>query len=203
MRPPDEFFPLEEFRRCANSALGAAKAGAFFQLGPSGRIPSAEAGTGRLAPHGWIPNRTAEQLLITDGCQQAIDLVCKAFLRPGDAVADRKSRLPRRAVHFHRARTRMLGVAGGHRTGRNRHTRLDIFAIETVLMQNRVKLIFLTPDYHNPTGTILPIAERRRLLELAARFQVPMIEDSIYARLHSRDGDAVAKTLDRPQPHPD
>src|SRR6202011_6410873 len=49
-----------------------------------------------------------------------------------------------------------------------------------------VKMIILTPDFHNPTGATLPIAERRRLLELAARFQVPVIEDHIYARLRAR-----------------
>jgi len=60
---------------------------------------------------------------------------------------------------------------------------VDVSAIESVLMQNRVKMIVLTPDFHNPTGTTLPVAERRRLLEIAARFQVPIVEDHIYARL--------------------
>src|SRR6202035_4925560 len=65
-------------------------------------------------------------------------------------------------------------------------------------MQNRVKMILLTPDFHNPTGTTLPVAERRRLLEIAARFQVPVIEDHIYARLRAR-GEKVPslKQLDR------
>jgi len=59
-------------------------------------------------------------------------------------------------------------------------------------------MIILTPDFHNPTGTTLPVAERRRLLELAARFQVPIVEDHIYARLRAR-GERVPslKQLDR------
>jgi 2-aminoadipate transaminase len=75
---------------------------------------------------------------------------------------------------------------------------VDVSAIEAVLMQNRVKMMVLTPDFHNPTGTTLPVAERRRLLEIAARFQVPIIEDHIYARLRSR-GERVPslKQLDR------
>jgi 2-aminoadipate transaminase len=61
-----------------------------------------------------------------------------------------------------------------------------------------VKFIFITPDFHNPTGTTLPVAERRRLLEIAARYQVPVIEDYIYARLRLR-GTAVPslKSIDR------
>ena len=62
--------------------------------------------------------------------------------------------------------------------------------LEAVLLQNRVKFLLLTPDFHNPTGTVLPLAERRRLLELAAHYQVPVIEDGIYARLRLR-GNAV------------
>jgi DNA-binding transcriptional MocR family regulator len=75
---------------------------------------------------------------------------------------------------------------------------VDVSAIEAVLMQNRVKMIVLTPDFHNPTGTTLPVAERRRLLEIVARFQVPVIEDHIYARLRAR-GERVPslKQLDR------
>src|SRR5258708_5096030 len=63
-------------------------------------------------------------------------------------------------------------------------------------MQNRVKMIVLTPDFHNPTGTTLPVAERRRLLEIAARFQVPVVEDHIYARLRAR-GERVASLKQR------
>ena len=50
-----------------------------------------------------------------------------------------------------------------------------------------MKLLILTPDFHNPTGTSMPVASRRRVLELAGRYQVPVVEDHIYARLHSRD----------------
>ena len=75
---------------------------------------------------------------------------------------------------------------------------VDVSAVEAVLMQNRIKMILLTPDFHNPTGTTLPVAERRRLLEIAARFQVPIVEDHIYARLRSRGGPVPSlKQLDR------
>ena len=51
-----------------------------------------------------------EQLLITDGCQQAIDLVCKAFLRPGDSVALENPAYPGAVAIFAGARVRMLAV---------------------------------------------------------------------------------------------
>jgi 2-aminoadipate transaminase len=61
---------------------------------------------------------------------------------------------------------------------------VDLVALEATLLSNRVKLMVLTPDFQNPTGATLPIAARRKLLEIAARYQVPIVEDHIYARLH-------------------
>jgi len=184
VRPPEEFFPVEEFRRCANSALGR-EGRRILSLGSTdGYEPLRQELAGWFRSEGQ--NVRPEQLLITDGCQQAIDLVCKAFLRPGDAVALENPAYPGAVAIFSAARTRMLAVPVGTDPEGTGQTGLDIAALEIVLMQNRVKFIFVTPDYHNPTGTALPLAGRRRLLELASRFQVPVIEDSIYARLHLR-----------------
>jgi 2-aminoadipate transaminase len=127
-----------------------------------------------------------EQLLITDGGQQAIDLICKAFLRAGDAVAIENPAYPGAISLFAGARVRTLAVPVEADQARTGHVGLDVGALENVLLQNRVKFIFITPDFHNPTGTAMPLSERRRLLEVAARYQVPIIEDSIYARTRVR-----------------
>ena len=75
---------------------------------------------------------------------------------------------------------------------------LDLDALEQTLAANRVKLMFLTPDFHNPTGLSMSLAARRRLLEIASRHQVPIVEDHIYARLLAR-GERLPslKQLDR------
>jgi 2-aminoadipate transaminase len=75
---------------------------------------------------------------------------------------------------------------------------IDLEALESTLAANRVKLLILTPDFHNPTGTSMPVASRRRVLELAGRHQVPVVEDHIYARLHGREERLPSlKQLDR------
>jgi 2-aminoadipate transaminase len=75
---------------------------------------------------------------------------------------------------------------------------VDVDALETALVQNRVKLIVLQPDFQNPTGTALPVAARRRILELAQRHQVPIVEDHIYARLRfGRSHQPSLKALER------
>jgi len=75
---------------------------------------------------------------------------------------------------------------------------IDVEALESTLAANRVKLLVLTPDFHNPTGTSMPLASRRRVIEIASRYRVPIVEDHIYARLHSHDERMPSlKQLDR------
>jgi 2-aminoadipate transaminase len=76
---------------------------------------------------------------------------------------------------------------------------MDLHGLESVLIQNRVKLILATPDFQNPTGTTMSVAARRRLLELALKYQVPVVEDHIYARLRPGQGNTLPslKALDR------
>src|SRR6267154_2282399 len=64
--------------------------------------------------------------------------------------------------------------------------------------QQSLELILLTPDSQNPTGTSMPLTSRRKVLELASRHQVPVVEDHIYARLHAREDRLPSlKHLDR------
>jgi DNA-binding transcriptional MocR family regulator len=192
-RPSDEFFPVEEFRRCSNAVLRA-EGRRILQLGSTdGYEPLKSALVGMLREEGMAVR--AEQILITDGCQQAIDLVSRLFLRPGDSVALENPAYPGAVSIFTGARVRALGVpvdVGPEKVG------INLDALESVLMQNRVKFVLVTPDFQNPTGTTLPLAERRRLLELASRYQVPVIEDAIYARLRLRGNPTpTLKSLDR------
>jgi 2-aminoadipate transaminase len=195
-RPAAEFFPVEELRKCSN-AVWRREGTEILQFGSSdGYPPLKQALVAMLRSEGHEAGD--ENLMITDGCQQALDLVCKAFLRPGDTVLIENPAYPGAIAVFTGARARILGVPVNTESGPGTTPGVDVSAIEAVLMQNRVKMMVLTPDFHNPTGTTLPVAERRRLLEIAARFQVPVIEDHIYARLRAR-GERVPslKQLDR------
>jgi 2-aminoadipate transaminase len=194
-RPAEEFFPVEEFGRCANAILRR-EGRRVLQLGSTDGYSLLKSVLMDLLRSEGV-NIRAEQLLITDGCQQAIDLVCKAFLRPGDSVALENPAYPGAIAIFAGARVRMLAVGVETDAARTGQVGLDVDGLEAVLLQNRVKFIFVTPDFHNPTGTALSAAGRRRLLELAARYQAPVIEDGIYSRLRLRGNPIPSlKTLD-------
>ncbi len=195
-RPATQFFPIAELKKCSN-VVWRREGTDILEMGPSdGYPPLKQALLGLLRSEGYETGD--ENLLITDGCQQALDLLCKAFLRPGDTVLVENTAYPGALAIFSGARARILGVPVRTESGPGTTPGVDVSAIEAVLMQNRVKMMLITPDFHNPTGTSMPVSERRRLLEIAARFQVPIIEDHIYARLRAR-GEHVPslKQLDR------
>lgn len=183
-RPAEEYFPVEELQSCVNAVLRR-EATDVLNLGPSdGYGPLKEALLELLRGDG-IPAKD-ENLLVTDGCQQSLDIISKAFVRPGDSVILENPTYPGAMAIFHGARARCLGVPIETRPEPGTALGIDLEALEATLAANRVKLIVLTPDFHNPTGASMPLASRRKVLELAGRHQVPVVEDHIYARLHNR-----------------
>ncbi|MGH9703501.1 MAG: PLP-dependent aminotransferase family protein [Candidatus Acidiferrales bacterium] len=195
-KPSEEFFPVEDFRRCCNAVLKS-EGRRILQLGSSDGYPPLKQALAELLAAEGLPVKPG-QLLITDGCQQALDLLCKAFLRPGDSVVLENPTYPGAISIFTGARVRCLGVPVETHAGRTGYAGINLEALESVLMQNRVKLIVVTPDFQNPTGTTMQVNERRKLLEIASRFQVAVVEDHIYARLRFREKEVPSlKSLDR------
>jgi 2-aminoadipate transaminase len=195
-RPADDHFPVEELQLCVN-AVFRREAREVLNLGPSdGYAPLKEALLDMLLQDGITAKD--ENLLITDGCQQSLDLISKAFVRPGDSVILENPTYPGAVAIFNGVRARCLSVPVRTQAEPGSSLGIDLEALEATLAANRVKLIVLTPDFHNPTGTSMPVAARRKLLELAGRHQVPVVEDHIYARLHAREERVPSlKQLDR------
>jgi 2-aminoadipate transaminase len=195
-RPAEEHFPIEELQNCVNAALRR-ESTQILNLGPSDGYPGLKQELLELLRKEGIAAKD-ENLLVTDGCQQSLDLISKAFVRPGDSVILENPTYPGAVAIFGGARARCLAVPVHTQAEPGTSLGIDLEALEATLAANRVKLIVLTPDFHNPTGTSMPLASRRKLLELAGRYQVPVVEDHIYARLHARDERVPSlKQLDR------
>jgi len=195
-RPAPEHFPIDRLSACAQTVLKR-DGGRVLQLGSSdGFAPLKRVIVDLVKREGM--KATEDQILISAGCQQALDLLSKAFLRPGDSVILENPTYPGALAVFSAARVRCLGVNVRTVSTDTAGAGIDLEALETTLVQNRVKLIAVTPDFQSPTGTTMPLHARRRLLELATRHQVPIVEDHIYARLHFRSEPLPSlKALDR------
>ncbi len=125
-----------------------------------------------------------DEILVTNGSQQAIALIAQVLLEPGDcAVVEEPSYFGALNV-FRRAQARLLAVPTD-RSG----MRTDL--LEPLLQRYRPKFIYTLPTHQNPSGALLSLERRRQLLELAHRFRVPIVEDDIYRDL-SYDGEPPA-----------
>jgi 2-aminoadipate transaminase len=195
-RPADEFFPIDELQTCVTTVLRR-EGPEVLNLGPSDGYPALKEALLELLRREGLTAKD-ENLLITDGCQQSMDIISKAFVRPGDSVILENPTYPGAMAIFSGARARCLAVPVQTRAEPGVSLGVDVGALEATLAANRVKLIVLTPDFQNPTGTSMPLDSRRKVLELAGRYHVPVVEDHIYARLHSREERVPSlKHLDR------
>ena len=165
--PALDCFPTEAFQRAMNHVL-ATQADAAWRHGPTeGLQPFRAALAHRFGGE-------AEHILVLAGAQQGLDLLARCLVDPGDAVIiDRPGYLG--AIQtFRNAGARLVGWDV---------TRADTDELEELLLRYRPKLIYTNPTHQNPTGVTLPIRTRREMLELAARYRVPIVEDDTYRDL--------------------
>src|SRR5260370_1067764 len=160
-RPAQEFFPVEELQACVNAVLRR-EAAEVLNLGPSDGYPPLKEALLEMLHRDGIAGKD-ENLLITDGCQQSFDLISKAFVRPGDSVIMENPTYPGAVAIFQGARARCLGVPMRTHAEPGTPLGLDVEALEATLAANRVKLIVLTPDFQNPTGTSMPLVSLRKI----------------------------------------
>jgi 2-aminoadipate transaminase len=120
-----------------------------------------------------------DEILVTHGCQQSLDLLRRALVSPGETVVCENPTYTGLWNVFDSPGVRLMGVPMTPEG-------MDLDALESVLEQTRVRLIFCAPTFQNPTGFTMPLAARQRLLEMAQRFQVPLVEDDVYGALRFR-----------------
>jgi 2-aminoadipate transaminase len=180
-RPAGDLFPLEDFRASARAVLDHPDLASILQLGsPAGYDPlrrylleSARA-KGLAGP--------ADDLIVTNGCQQALDLIGRVLVRAGDTVAVEDPVYPGLKNVFAEMGAQLIGVP-------------DIDQLPRVLERARPKLLVLTPNFQNPTGNTIGLAQRRAALDAARVYGVPVIENDAYGELRYEGEDLPALKL--------
>ena len=148
--------------------------------GPQGILPLRRFLADKLAKHRGI-NITPEEVLITSGSGQAIELINEVLLEEGDTVILEGFSFAGALTYLRRRKVNIIGV-DLDRDG----LRMD--ELEQVLgdLKNkgiRPKYIYTIPTLQNPTGTVLTMERRHKLLSLSQEYGVPIFEDECYADL--------------------
>jgi DNA-binding transcriptional MocR family regulator len=165
---------VAEFRRACDTVLRR-HGSRVFQAGASDGLAEL-----RDWLSGWLGKQgvpaAAEEITITNGCQQSLDLLAKAMVDSGQAVAVENPIYPGALLPFRQAGARVVPVPAG-REG------VDLEALEAISERQRIRLLLVTPNFQNPTSATMPDAARRRLVEIARRRQVAIVENDSYGLL--------------------
>ena len=187
---PDPIWPIEDIRRALQVAL---------------RHHDAGTGLGKNNLAGYAPLRETiaqililegiqvfpDQVMITSGSQQALNLVAQVLLKPGDLVLVESPTYNVAIDLFRSMNVRLLSIPVDDQG-------MQVESIETNLKLNRPKLIYTTPTFHNPTGTCMSSQRRHQLVILASRYNIPILEDDYVGNLRFEGRtEPVLKSLDR------
>lgn len=173
--PAPELFPAEEITAASERAL-AEEPLATLQYGTSeGYTPLRELVASWLDRLGI--GAGFEQILITAGSQQGLDLIGRLLIDPGAPVAVEEPTYLGALQAWQTCRPNYLTVPLDEQG-------LDVDALERLLLSGvRPRFLYVVSCFQNPTGATLAPARRRRLIELAARYGLPIIEDDPYGDL--------------------
>src|SRR5262249_34049057 len=116
---------------------------------------------------------TANDLLITSGAQQAIDLVAKILVKPMDTVLLERPTYSA-AIDIFRDRGAHIIPVDIHPEG------YDLDQVEALMKQHKPRLFYLNPTFQNPTGYTVPTHQRKRLVELAEQYRCFLVEDDVF-----------------------
>jgi len=174
--PAPELFPVELIGR-AFAAACAHDSVAALQYGPAeGAQPLREVIAERLLRRGI--NATPSEILVTSGSTQGLDLLGRAFLEPGDTVVTEAPTFLGVFACWAGHRPRYLSVALDAEG-------LCLDSLEDLLRREPAppKFLYVIPTFQNPAGVSLSLDRRARLLELAHRYDLLIVEDDAYGEL--------------------
>ena len=173
--PDPDLFDVDGIREASNQALGQG-AGAVLQYGPTEGWPALKEA---IAKHMASKGVTVQPdgLITTTGSQQALDLIGKTMINPGDKVIVEGPTFLATIQCFRLYGADLVSApidADG----------VKVQELEKLIITHKPKLVYLIPTFGNPSGAMLTLERRKRILELAAQHKVLVIEDDPYGELY-------------------
>jgi 2-aminoadipate transaminase len=181
--PAPEMFPWGELQEIARELLTGGDP-STLQYGPTrGFRPLLDVIGELTASRGIAPS--IDRLVVTTGSQQGLDLVSRVLIDPGDVVLVELPTYTGALSAFRNVRAQMVGV----RQEADGVDLDDLDAVYTRLTQDgeRVRFLYVVPNFQNPTGLLIGLDKRRRLLDWASRRDVLILEDDPYRELYFED----------------
>jgi 2-aminoadipate transaminase len=178
--PDPGSFPTAGLAEAATRVLAREGDQLVLYPDPRGHAPLREVGAVRFAKnHG--KEMSIDNMALTTGSMQAISLCCQAFLKPGDTIITEEFSYSGSINCFRKYEANMVGIPvddDGMNTDALEEALKDLDRKGTM-----PKFVYSIGTNQNPTGTMMPVHRRERLLELTQRYGIPVIDDDCYADL--------------------
>ena len=173
--PAPEMFPVDEIKQASIEVLEEIGEKALQYSTTEGHTPLREKIAKRMEKFGI--NTTKDNILITSGSQQGLDLTGKVFLDPDDVVLCESPSYLGALGAFKQYQPKFVEVA----TDADGMIMEDLE--EIIKTNDRIKIIYVIPDFQNPSGRTWSVERRKRLIEIANKYNLPIIEDNPYGEL--------------------
>ena len=174
--PDPALFDVEGIREATGQALAGTAAQAVLQYGPTeGWQPLKEAIAVQMAGKGITVQ--PDGLITTTGSQQALDLIGKTMIGEGDKVIVEGPTFLATIQCFKLYGADLISApidAHG----------VKVDDLEQLIIQHKPKLVYLIPSFGNPSGAMLPLERRKKILQLALQYKVLVVEDDPYGELY-------------------
>lgn len=180
--PDKSLFPLREFQNCTYHALQKYGVDLLEMGNTQGFEPFLNYLPNFLMKRGMRVK--SDDVVIVSGIQQGLDLISRIFLNPGDTVVTEELTYRGALRIFDSKGVNVIGIPID-RDG----MRVDM--METILSRHRVKMIYTIPTFQNPTGAVMSLERRKQLLTLAAKYQIPVVEDQFANELRLEGEDIL------------
>lgn len=119
-----------------------------------------------------------DHLITTNGCSEALNLALRAVAQPGDSIVIESPTYYGLVQGIESMGLKAVGVATAPESG------MDLDALEILLRRKKIAAVLVVSNFNNPLGSCMPEANKRRLLELLRKRDIPLIEDDLYGDLH-------------------
>jgi len=140
---------------------------------------------------GVIPDTTESDIIVTNGCMEAISICLRAVARPGDTILVESPSFHCFLELIEDQDMLALEIPSDPETG------MDLDSLETALKTHDVKACILNPNFQNPMGFVMPTERKKRLLQILGSRGIPIIEDNIYGELYfDRQAPTTLKSMD-------
>ncbi len=174
--PSPESFPVEDLARISSEIFSDSSTAALQYSVTEGYPPLCEDVKARLASRFGI-GRDFDMTIITSGGQQGIELLCKTMCDEGDTVIVEEPSFIGALNAFRSNGAKLVGIP-------MEDDGIDIGKLEDAMKNNpRAKILYLIPTFQNPSGTCMSLEKRKKVYDLAKKYNIIILEDNPYGEL--------------------